>query len=143
MAHRRRSDCPIHFSLEIFGDRWTLLVVRDLMFKGRTTYGEFLAGGEQIATNVLADRLKRLAEAGLVTRSPDPHHGNRVHYRLTDKGLGLMPMLVEMIAWGARHDPQTAASEAFVARVHSDREALLAELRRAVEQPPGANSASE
>src|SRR5262245_57119149 len=101
-AHR--SDCPISIALDLIGDRWTLLVVRDLMFKGRHEYGEFLEAEESIATNVLADRLRKLTEHGIVAKSPAPDDARKSRYHLTDKGIGLAPILVEMIVWAARHE---------------------------------------
>ena len=88
---RRRSDCPIHFALETFGDRWTLLVLRDVLLKGRSTYTDFLMAEEGIATNILADRLTSLQRDGLLARAP----GGR--YRPTTKAIDLLPVLVEMI----------------------------------------------
>src|SRR5438105_3846652 len=88
---RRRSECPIAFALDLFGDRWSLLVVRDLVFKGRKSFGEFLAAGEGIATNVLADRLERLESAGVITKRRDPDKGTRFVYALTERGIGLVP----------------------------------------------------
>ena len=123
---RRRSDCPIHFALETFGDRWTLLVLRDLLLKGRSSYSEFLGAEERIATNILADRLARLQEDGLVV------HGADGRYRPTAKALDLLPLLVEMILWSATYDQDTAAPEAFIERAREDRDALVAELRAAV-----------
>lgn len=120
---RRRSDCPIHFALETFGDRWTLLVLRDLLLKGRSTYGELLGGGEGIATNILADRLRRLEEDGLIEHRADGR------YRPTAKAIDLLPVLVEMIVWSAAYDPATAAPATFVERARLDRAGLLAELR--------------
>ncbi len=120
---RRRSDCPIHFSLETFGDRWTLLILRDLLLKGRSTYGEFLSAGEGIATNILADRLRRLQDDGLIQHRSDGRYGP------TAKAIDLLPVLVEMIVWGAAHDPATAAPAAFVERARFDRDGLLVELR--------------
>src|SRR5438445_9577407 len=99
----RRSDCPLNATLEVLGDRWSLLIVRDLLFKERTTYKDFLAGGEGIATNVLADRLKRLEAAGVIEKGRDAADARRLVYRLTTKGLSLAPVLVEMIVWGAGH----------------------------------------
>jgi len=119
---QRKSDCPIHFALETFGDAWTLLVVRDLMFKGRSTYSDFLRAEEGIATNILADRLVRLEQDGVITKE-----GTR--YRLTRKGIDLLPVLLEMIAWSARYDPGTAAPPDFVRRVQTDREGLIQETR--------------
>src|SRR5687768_18060935 len=100
----RRSGCPISISLEIFGDRWSLLVVRDLMFKGRRTFKEFAAAGEGIATNVLAERLARLESAGIIARATDPADARRVLYHLTDKGMALAPVLIEMVIWAARYE---------------------------------------
>lgn len=120
---RRRSDCPIHFALETFGDRWTLLVLRDLLLKGRSSYSEFLRAEESIATNVLADRLHRLQQDGLVVHEPDGR------YRPTAKALDLLPLLVEMIVWSATYDEDTAAPAEFIERAREDRDALVAELR--------------
>ena len=120
---RRRSDCPIHFALEVFGDAWTLLVVRDLMFKGRGTYSEFLRAEEGIATNILADRLARLEADGIVA------HGPAGRYQLTPKGADLLPILLEIIRWSARYDPRTAASPDFIRRLAKHRRALEQEIR--------------
>ncbi len=125
---QRRSDCPISISLEIFGDRWTLLIVRDLMLKGRTTFGEFLDGGEGIASNVLADRLSRLEEYGIVERRPHDQDGRRNTYRLTEKGIELAPVLLEIILWAAHHEA-TAAPASEVAVMIEQRSAYLADIR--------------
>jgi DNA-binding HxlR family transcriptional regulator len=124
----RKSDCPVHFALEVFGDPWTLLIVRDLMLKGRTTYTDFLRAEEGIATNVLADRLVRLEEDGIVRKERARADGG-TRYRLTDKGLDLLPIMLEIIGWSAKHDPRTAADRRFVRRLRADREGLVAELR--------------
>ena len=124
----RRSACPLNTTLEVLGDRWSLLIVRDLMFKGRTTYKDFLAGGEGIATNVLADRLRRLEAEGIIERGRDTADGRRLVYRLTAKGLALAPVLVEMIVWGARHY-QTAAPPATLREMTQHRERFLAHTR--------------
>src|SRR5262245_30700372 len=128
----RRSDCPVHFALEVFGDPWTLLIVRDLMFKDRTTYTEFLRAEEGIATNVLADRLVRLEQDGIVARDAAAAGGG---YRLTAKGLDLLPVLLEIIAWSARHDSRTAADRAFVRRFRAGKEAFTRKLRAKLEDP--------
>ena len=122
---QRRSDCPIHFAMETFGDRWTLLILRDLLLKSRSTYSEFLNADERIATNILADRLQRLQSDGLVVRSKDGR------YRPTTKALDLLPTLVEMILWSASYDQATGTPPEFIERAHLDREGLLAELRSA------------
>jgi DNA-binding HxlR family transcriptional regulator len=128
-ARKPKSHCPIHFALHVFGDAWTLLVVRDLMFKGKSSYRDFLDADEGISTNILADRLGRLEAEGIITRDVIHTADARTRYVLTDKGLDLMPMLLEMIAWSAKHDPKTAAAKDFVRRVRTDRDALVDELR--------------
>jgi DNA-binding HxlR family transcriptional regulator len=126
-----RSDCPISVSLEIFGDRWTLLVVRDLMFKGRHEFKDFLSSEERIATNVLSERLKRLEAHQLVLRRQHPSDARRAEYHLTEKGIGLAPVLLDMIVWAATHET-TAAPAAIVRRMRDDREGFLADLRGAL-----------
>jgi DNA-binding HxlR family transcriptional regulator len=127
---RRRSDCPIHFGLEVFGDPWTLLILRDLLLKGRSTYSDFLHAEEGIATNVLADRLTRLEQDGLVVADRGAGGGGRAYrYRPTRKAIDLLPVLLEIIAWSAVYDPATAAEPAFVARLRSDRAGLERDLR--------------
>lgn len=128
MAKSRRSDCPISFALDIFGDRWTLLVIRDLLFKGKSRYRDFFESEERIATNILADRLKSLEEHGIITRHVAPRNAGGVSYQLTAKGLDLAPMLVELILWSATHDPNTAAPPEFVAAARQDRTSLLADI---------------
>ena len=128
MSRRRRSDCPISFGLDVFGDRWTLLVIRDLLFKGKRHYQDFCESEEGIATNVLADRLKRLEAIGLITRDVAARNAGGVTYHLTGKGLDLAPMLVEMILWSAAHDPDTAAAPEFVKAARNDRASLLSQL---------------
>ncbi len=120
-----RSHCPISFALDVFGDRWTLLVIRDLLLGGKATYGEFLASEEGMATNILADRLTWLEAQGIVTRSRDPDHGRRLMYRLTRKGIDLLPILLEMVAWSAKYDPETAAPPGFASRLARDRDAVM------------------
>ncbi len=126
---RRRSDCPIHFGLEVFGDPWTLLILRDLLLKGRSTYSDFLHAEEGIATNVLADRLTRLEQDGLVVADRGAGGGRAHRYRPTSKAIDLLPVLLEIIAWSAAYDPATAADPAFVARLRSDRAGLERDLR--------------
>lgn len=124
----RRSNCPINVVLEMVGDSWSLLVVRDLMFNGSTRFNEFLAAKEKIATNILANRLQQLECTGIVTKHRDPDDARRHIYRLTEKGVDLAPVLVEMILWASRHE-QTAAPPAAVRTMRKDREAFIAQLR--------------
>jgi DNA-binding HxlR family transcriptional regulator len=126
----RRSDCPISFALDLFGDRWTLLVIRDLAFKGKDSFGDFLASDEGIARNILADRLTTLEAGGFIEKHPHPHDGRRSVYSLTERGLGLIPVLVEMIVWSAREDPDTAADEDFVREAMADRDGLIRRLQQ-------------
>jgi DNA-binding HxlR family transcriptional regulator len=100
-----RSYCPINLSLEIFGDRWTLLVLRDMMFANKRHFREFLQADELIASNVLADRLKLLVEHGIVTKADDPTHKQKAVYSLTEKGIALLPIIVQIGAWGSRYVP--------------------------------------
>ena len=106
MSQASRSGCPINLTLEQLGDRWSLIVIRDLMFGNRRTYGDLLAQSEEgIASNILADRLKRLVAAGLLTRRPDPQHRQKGIYSLTEPAIQLLPLLAQMAAWGRRHMP--------------------------------------
>lgn len=104
MTRRMRSGCPINRSIELFGDPWSLLVVRDVMFGSRRTFGALLSESEEgISSSVLADRLERLVEEGLLTRSEDPDHAQRVIYSLTERAIQLVPIFVQIGAWGRRH----------------------------------------
>ncbi len=125
----RRSGCPVSVSLELFGDRWALLVVRDLMVRGYRTFKEFQQAGEGIATNILADRLKKLREAGIVAVEGDRSDRRRLNYRLTEKGIDLAPVLLELLIWGARHE-DTGAPCAVIDHLDRHREQALAEVRR-------------
>jgi DNA-binding HxlR family transcriptional regulator len=126
---KRRSGCPVSISLEIFGDRWSLLIVRDLMVRGFRTFQAFQQSGEGIATNILADRLQKLAAAGIISAEPEETDGRRLNYRLTQKGIDLAPVLLELLIWGARHQ-ETKAPCALTDQMENNREAFLAEVRR-------------
>jgi DNA-binding HxlR family transcriptional regulator len=126
---KSRSGCPVSVSLEILGDRWSLLIVRDLMVRGFRTFKEFERSGEGIATNVLADRLRRLEGAGIVASEVEKVDARRVNYRLTEKGIDLAPVLLELLVWGARHE-QTGAPRGLVSAMETRREEFLAEVRR-------------
>ena len=108
MADSQRSGCPINLTLEVFGDKWSLLVIRDMMFGDRRHFRELLARSEEgIASNILADRLKKLTEMGMITRSDDPSHKQKAIYSLTEAGIQLLPVLAQLGAWGRRHRPTT------------------------------------
>lgn len=103
-AARGRSGCPVSCSLDLLGDRWSLLVVRDMLLGGKHHFRDFLASEERIATNILTDRLRRLRDAGILTKRPDPRSGRQAVYTLTEKGLALAPVLVELVFWGALYE---------------------------------------
>jgi DNA-binding HxlR family transcriptional regulator len=126
---KRRSGCPVSISLEMFGDRWSLLIIRDLMVRGFRKFKEFQESGEGIATNILADRLQKLEAAGILTAETEETDGRRINYRLTEKGIDLAPVLLELLIWGARHE-KTGASCALIGTMEENREEILAEVRR-------------
>lgn len=106
MNAEHRSGCPINLTLEVLGDRWSLIVIRDIMFGNRRHFRELQSRSEEgIASNILADRLKRLVEAGLLTRGDDPTHRQKAIYSLTEPAIQLVPLLAQMGAWGRRHRP--------------------------------------
>jgi DNA-binding HxlR family transcriptional regulator len=125
---KRKSDCPINFAMEIFGDRWTFLIIRDLMFKGKHYYGEFLQMEEKIATNILADRLMLLEQSGIVTRTIDEAHNSKKIYKLSQKGIDLLAVLTEVILWSAKYDKLSAVDKKFVSQAKKDREGLFAKI---------------
>jgi DNA-binding HxlR family transcriptional regulator len=116
-------------SLEIFGDRWSLLIIRDLMVRGFTTFKDFQNGGEGIATNILSDRLEKLEAAGIINSETDQADHRVVRYRLTEKGIDLAPVVLEVLIWGTRHE-NTGAPYEVVAKMAKNRDAVLAEVRR-------------
>jgi len=131
---QRRSDCPISFALETFGDRWSLLIVRDIVYFGKKTYGEFLESDEGIATNILASRLAQLEEKGILVKKPCETDKRKEVYTLTQKGLDLIPILVELADWSAQHDPQTGAPPEWIARVNADKDEMIKLIRAAVQR---------
>jgi DNA-binding HxlR family transcriptional regulator len=125
---QRRSDCPLSIALEVLGDRWTLLILRDLFFKRLATFREFQESGEGIATNILADRLKKLQEHEIIASRRSDSDARVVSYRPTKKGLDLLPAIIEMIVWAARYE-DTAAPAKVVKRFTDDRDAVIREIR--------------
>ena len=113
----------------MLGDRWSLLIIRDLMVRGFRTFKEFQESGEGIATNILADRLRKLETTGIITAEVGETDGRRVNYRLTEKGIDLAPVLLELLIWGARHE-ETVAPCVLIAKMEKNREEVLAEVRR-------------
>jgi DNA-binding HxlR family transcriptional regulator len=125
---KRRSGCPLNASVEILGDRWSLLIIRDMMLRNFRTYKEFLESHERIATNILADRLRRLEAHGIITSERDPSDGRRLIYRLTAKGIDLAPVLTEMVLWAAGHED--TGNPALVRQIQKDKEQFLAGVRK-------------
>ena len=115
-----RSECPVSHGLELFGDKWSLLIVRDLFLNGRQRYQDFLNSGERIATNILAERLARLEKYGLIRKSGDPANKKQNFYSLTRQGLDLSPVLLEMVIWGLKHSPDPARRKTFRKRLKAD-----------------------
>ena len=124
-----RSACPISYALDFVGDKWTLIVLRDLIFSRKQYFQQFLESNEGIASNILAARLKLLERTGLATRKEDPEHGRRVVYAPTDKALDLMPVMLELLRWGSKYNAKSAAPAHIVKGASEDREALIAEFR--------------
>jgi DNA-binding HxlR family transcriptional regulator len=119
----------VNVSLERFGDRWSLLLIRDMMVRGYRTFKEFEASGEGIATNILANRLERLRTAGIIAAEQDDVDGRRVIYRLTEKGIDLAPVMLELLIWAARHE-ETAAPCEVMTYMEANRAGVIEEVRR-------------
>jgi DNA-binding HxlR family transcriptional regulator len=131
MKRARRSDCPINFALQIFGDAWSLLIVRDLMFTGRRTYSEFLGAEEGVATNILATRLKQLSKDGLIRRRGT---GRGAKFALTKKGLDLLPAMLALMAWSGTYDRRTACPKDFLNRIRNNPDDVTEEIRERLMQ---------
>jgi DNA-binding HxlR family transcriptional regulator len=128
-AHRERTRCPIAYSLDVLGDRWTLLILRDLAFKSRRHFQDFLGASEKISSNILADRLQRLERWRLVQSVPDAEDGRRIRYFLTEDGLDLIPILIEMTVWGSKRHPDPAMPLERIERMGADRERVVRSYR--------------
>ena len=127
MKKNRRSDCPISFAMDTFGDKWSLLIIRDMMFNGKKYYGEFVEADEKISTNILADRLLTLEAEGIIAKDRDTNNLSKYQYSLTSKGLDLLPMLLDIISWSAKYDANTGISKGFVRKLNENRDALIKE----------------
>jgi DNA-binding HxlR family transcriptional regulator len=125
---KRRSGCPLNASVEMLGDRWSLLIIRDMMLRGSQTFKEFLSSYERIASNILTDRLRRLESYGIITTRPDPTDGRKMIYLLTQKGLDLAPVLTEMVLWAAAHE--RTDNQALVNEMRKDKQAFLERIRQ-------------
>lgn len=125
---KRRSECPLNASVEMLGDRWSLLIIRDMMLRGFCTYKEFLECYEGIATNILADRLHKLVAYGIITSEPDRSDGRKLIYLLTEKGIDLAPVLTEMVLWASAHEE--TGNQALVRQMKEDKQKFLAGVRQ-------------
>jgi len=123
-----RSHCPISYALDVFGDKWTLLIIRDLLLFGKRTYGEFAGSEEKIATNILADRLAALEEEGIVSKAVDNDRKSRFIYSITQKGIDLLPIMVEIIRWSSTYDADTHVPKEMAEKAKKERDAFLREI---------------
>ncbi len=126
-------QCPIRFVMGVFGDRWSLLIIRDMMFRGSTRFQDFLEADEGISTNILSDRLSRLEAQQVISRERDPVDGRQILYQLTGKGIDLLPVMLAIINWAEQHDPETNVSQEFAERVRADIFGVRDELLSAME----------
>jgi len=124
-----RSDCPVSYALDFFGDKWTFLIVRDLAFEGKRFYKDFINSKEGMATNILADRLKKLESNGFIESRVFEQLKTKKEYRLTEKGKDLIPVLLEMMVWSVKHQDGLAVPEDFLARATNNLEALITAIK--------------
>jgi DNA-binding HxlR family transcriptional regulator len=122
---KKRSDCPVSNSLEAFGDKWSLLIVRDLMLKKECTYGDFIKSDEKIATNILATRLLSLEENGIIQKLEHPESKAKVLYRLTPKGIDLIPIIVEINLWAEKHSEIPECRKALLSEMNTNKEEFI------------------
>ena len=128
-SNKRETGCPIAYGLDTFGDRWSLLIIREIMLQGKRTYSEFLEADEGIASNILIARLKHLEAEGIVEKSRDPENRRAFIYELTKKGRDLAPILLEIIIWSGMHDKRPYALKTVLNKIEQDREGFEASLR--------------
>jgi DNA-binding HxlR family transcriptional regulator len=129
-----RSACPISTALDIFGDKWSLLIIRDLMFNEKKTYGDFLKADEKIATNILADRLALLEAGGIISKHNHPESKAKVLYKLTPKGIDLIPLMVEIIAWSEKHHDVHPYAKQFAKQLKKDKEGVIREIKNGLKE---------
>ena len=123
-----RSHCPVSLALEAIGDRWSLLILRDLIMRGKRHYQDFLNSEERIATNILADRLGRLERQGLISKSQDPEDKRQFRYSPTQKGLDLLPVIVEMARWSKKYNPHLDPASPLLRRLEADNEGFMKQM---------------
>ena len=125
MKIKKRSHCPISSALDIVGDKWSLLVIRDIMLSGKNNYNEFLKSEEGIATNILADRLLMLEETGILFKEKYPENKAKILYGLTDKGIDLLPVLLEIILWSDKYLAISDQARNFALALQNDKEVIM------------------
>jgi DNA-binding HxlR family transcriptional regulator len=126
---KQRSSCPVSTSLDVLGDKWTLLILRDMLFAGKSTYGQFLQSAEKVATNILADRLAVLESQGILTKTVAADKKSKFTYRLTEKGVAIVPIIVEFILWGAEHCP-TVVDASLLTELRAGKDAAVEKYQR-------------
>jgi len=124
-CYKYRSHCPINQTVELLGDNWSMLIIRDMLFFSKTSYGEFFESSEGISTNILATRLKQLEANGIIEKYIDKKDRKKSIYLLTEKGLGLAPLLAEMLLWGYEHGDKPEEFSSVAKKLKTDREAVL------------------
>ena len=132
-----RSLCPINLALELIGDKWSLLILRDLMFANKRHFRELLLSEEGISSNILSERLARLVDAGLLTKADDPTHRQKAIYSLTPVGIDLLPVLAQLGIWGRKYLPVTRESAADAAALEKGGPALWKEMRAQLRRTHG------
>ncbi len=126
------NGCPIRYAASVFADRWNFVILRDVLFKGRRYYGDFLAAGEGISTNILADRLSKFEASGILTRHQDRKKRSRIYYLPTQKALELIPIFLSIIDWAERHDEHTEVPEQFITAYRQDADKTIAETEQLI-----------
>lgn len=131
---KQRSDCPISSTLDIIGDKWSLLIVRDIIMNGKNTYNEFLKSAEKIATNVLADRLAMLEATGILTKEEHPDSKAKIYYKLTNKGIDLLPIIIELTLWADEYLPVSKDAIAYGKLLKKDKAAITKQAMTALKK---------
>jgi DNA-binding HxlR family transcriptional regulator len=131
---KKRSDCPISCSLDIWGDKWSLLIIRDLMFTKKCTYGDFLKSPEGIATNILASRLQSLEENGIIEKSEHPDSKAKILYKLTEKGIDLLPIFVEIHLWAEKYFSVSEEIKAVIKEAKKDKDLYIKSIKNELEK---------
>jgi len=129
---KQRSDCPLSYTLDFFGDKWSLLIIRDMMLEGKSTYGDFLNSKEKIATNILADRLSMLENNGFVTKQVAEDKKSKFTYTLTEKGISLVPVVLEIGLWGSQFNYPTGLTGELINELKKDREGTIREIQESL-----------